>query len=185
MPDPHIIALRKPVGPQGREISELRLREPRAGEVLKANRETGRGVALSLLTQVTGADGACIQALPGRTSDRALDYLMTFVAPILSDAPADQGEELPDEFAVDLAETIQIGTTWVSKLELHEPTLMELIKVEKYDGMQRVLALVALASNQPRAVIELVPISDYAKAAGYVMPFMNGVRATGDASSDA
>jgi hypothetical protein len=186
MREPHIIALSRPIGPKGREITELRLREPRAGEVLKASRETGRGLALSLLTQVTGADGAAIQALPGRISDRALAFLMTFVSPILAEDDDDKSPpEPPEEFTVELAETIQIGTTWVSRLDLHEPTLADLIKVEKYDGMLRVLALVALASDLPRAVIEQVPISEYAQAASYVMPFMRGVPSAGGSSSDA
>jgi hypothetical protein len=185
MPDPHIITLRKPVGPKGREITELRLREPRAGEVLKASRETGRGLALSLLTQVTGADIAAIQALPGRVSDRALEYLMTFVDPIIAAPNEDADEEPPEEMTITLAETLQIGTTWVSELKMHEPTLLELIKGEKYEGMQRVLVLVALASELPRAVIEMLPISEYAKAAGYVVPFMQGVRPSGAESSGA
>lgn len=184
MPDPHIIKLRRPVGPKGAEVAEIKLREPRAGEVLRASRETGRGLALSLLAQVTGLDVGIIQALPGRASDRALAYLMGFVDPILAE-PTEPTAEPPDEMAVDLSETVQIGTTWVTRLDLHEPTLGELIKVEKYDGMQRVLNLVALSSGQPRAAIEMIPISEYAKAAAYVMPFMNGVPEIGDEPSDA
>lgn len=180
MADPHVITLRRPVGPKGHEITELRLREPRAGEVLKASREAGRGLALSLLTQVAGVDQAVIECLPGRVSDRALAYLMTFVDPILAE-PTEAPADPPDELTVDLRETIQIGTTWVPKLEMHEPTLKELIQVEKYDGMQRVLALVALASGQPRAVIEQVPISEYAQAANFCMVFMHGVPANGAA----
>ena len=144
MADPHVIALRKPVGPKGREISELRLREPTAGEVLKASRETGRGLALSLLTQVAGVDAAVIEALPGRVCDRALEHLMTFIDPILNEKPEDAPDEELDELTIDLAETIQIGTTWLSKLELREPTLGELIKADKYDGIQRTVVLVAL-----------------------------------------
>lgn len=184
MPDPHVITLRRPIGPKGHEITQLTLREPRAGEVLRASRETGRGLALSLLAQVTGLDGAVIQALPGRASDRALAYLMASVDPILAAPAEDQGEP-PDEMTIELAETLQAGTTWLSKIDLHEPTLGDLIKVEKYDGMQRVLNLVALASGLPRAIIELMPISDYAKAANYCMIFMHGVPDPGADSSGA
>jgi Phage tail assembly chaperone proteins, E, or 41 or 14 len=184
MPDPHIITLRRPVGPKGREISELSLREPRAGEVLKASRETGRGLALSLLTQVAGADIEAIQALPGRVCDRALDYLMTFVAPILAEPTEDAAPaEQPDELTIPLAETLQIGTTWVSELNLREPTLGELIKGDKYEGMQRTVVLVALASGLPRAVIELVPISEFAKAASFVLGFTEAAPKSGGGSS--
>lgn len=182
MPDLHIIKLRKPVG----EVTEIRLREPRAGEVLRASLETGRGLALSLLAQVTGHDVKIIQALPGRVTDRALAYLMTFVEPILADPAEGESEqaEIPDEMTIDLADTVQIGTTWVNRLDLHEPTLGELIKVEKYDGMQRVFNLVALASGQSRHVIEMVPVSEYARAAAFVIPFMHGVPESGAESSD-
>jgi hypothetical protein len=172
MPDPHIIALRKPVGPKGKEITELRLREPRAGEVMRASRETGRGLALSLLTQVTGVDGDVIEALPSRVCDAALDYLMTFVTPLTAKAKKKAPPSEPlDEMTVTLAETLQIGTTWVTELNLREPTLGELINGDKYDGIQRTVVLVALVSDRPRAVIELVPITEFTKAADYVLGF--------------
>ncbi len=187
MPEPHIIVLRRPVGPKGQEISELRLREPRTGEVLKASREMGRSLALALLTQVTGANEAAILALPGRVTDQALAHLMTFIEPVLT-APGNDAsgeaptEELLEEMTIDLVETIQVGTTWVPKLDLREPTLGELIKADRYEGMQRTVVLVALASGLPRSVIEMVPISDFAKAAAFVLGFTKGVQPDGGGS---
>lgn len=178
MADPHVITLRRPVGPKGHEIMELRLREPTAGEVLRSSREIGRGLALTLLQQVTGADIAAIEALPGRVSDKALGYLMTFVEPILTDMGA--GTEDPaDEMIIDLDETLQAGTTWVTKLDLREPTLGELIKGDKYEGMQRTVVLVALVSGLPRAIVEMLPISAFAKAASFVMGFTGAAPAIG------
>lgn len=184
MPNEHVITLKRPVGPKGKEITELRLREPTAGEVLRASRETGRGLALSLLTQVTGADTAVIEALPSRTADKAFAHLMQYVEPVLSEPEGD--DEPPEEVTIPLRDTLNAGgTAWISELTLHEPTLSDLIKAEKYDGMQRVLALVALSSGLPRAVVEMIPITDYAKAARYVMGFIQGVPDSGSGSSDA
>lgn len=185
MPDPHVIALRKPVGPKGREITELRLREPRAGEVLRASHETGRGLAKSLLSQVTGNDISIIEMLPGRVCDRALNYLMTFVEPILAPPGDAVPEEPPEEMTITLAETIQVGTTWIPELSLREPTLGELIKGDKYDGVQRTVVMVALVSGLPRAVIELVPITDFARAAQYIHSFTEAApKRGGDSSAD-
>jgi hypothetical protein len=182
MPDPHIITLRKPVGPKGKEITELRLREPRAGEVMRASRETGRGLALSLLMQVTGVEMAVIEALPGRVSDRAFGYLMTFAEPILALETNDTPEDPLDEMTITLTETLQIGTTWVTELNLREPTLGEMIKGDKYDGLQRTVVLVALVSGLPRAVIEMVPISEFAKAAKFTNSFTEAAPMSGGES---
>jgi hypothetical protein len=178
----HIIKLRKPIGLKGKEITEITLREPTAGEVLEASTKTGRGLALSLLSQVTGIDSGIIEMLPGRVSDKALGYLMTFVDPILSDAV--DAEEPPEELIVALDNTIEMGTTWVNELTLREPTLGELIKGDKYTGMQRTIALVALVSGQPRAVIERVPISKFATASRYVIGFIDAAPESGEKSSD-
>jgi hypothetical protein len=96
---------------------------------------------------------------------------MTFVEPILAPPTDEPAAEPPDEMTITLTETLQIGTTWVTELNLREPTLGEMIKGDKYDGLQRTLAMVALVSGLPRAVIDFVPISDFAKAAAYVNSF--------------
>lgn len=189
MTDPWTIPLAAPVEIGGKRFEALALREPAAGELLRATKRPAADQDAALLAEVLGIGAqfeALAAALPARAFRRALDLF----APALTDwgqvrapdmLPAASEAELPDMLTLPLPATIQIGTTWVDRLELHEPTGLDLIKFQRAGGgsLESLILLVSLAASQPRAIVERVPLTVFTRAAAYALGFIFGVPPAG------
>jgi hypothetical protein len=183
------ISLPAPVEIDGKTLTELTLREPRIGELLRASGKDATEADATLLAEVVGVPGKSAElaaALRARLFRKAFGKIAPFVKMLgeietgsLLPPGVKTEDDLPPTLTLALADTIQEGTTWVSKIELHEPTVGDQIKVERSSGLAAVILLVTLCSDQPRAIIERLPLSAFARAAAYCSGFIAGVPQAG------
>jgi hypothetical protein len=197
MTDPWKVELPKPISAGGKTFEVLELREPTAGEMLRANKHAAQEADMALLADVLGVPAA-FEALAAVLTGRQLRQALEKMKPALEifeqigkgtllPAGVATDDDLPETLTIPLPETIALGTTWVDKLELHEPNGLDILKFRRDGGgnLSSLIVLVALASSQPRAVIERVPISLFSRAAAYALAFTLGVPQGGNSSSDA
>ena len=176
----------------GKKLDGITLREPTIGEFLRATKLGSADADAALVAFVAGVADyqALARALTARAMRRAILWLEPSVQAVgqigtgdLLPAGVTSDDDLPDTLAIPLADTIQIGTTWIDHIELHEPTGLDLIKFRREPAeLPAVLLLVCLASGQPRMIIERLPVSVFARAAAYALGFIAGVPKAGKAS---
>jgi Phage tail assembly chaperone proteins, E, or 41 or 14 len=82
-PEEKVITLRHPLtlgkGPDALTYTELKLREPRGGELEKATREdTNVGVSLTLISLISGIPRRAVEDIAQRDLREASDYLGGF-----------------------------------------------------------------------------------------------------------
>ena len=193
MPD-WTIRLAAPVEIACRRLEVLALREPNAGELLRAGKRPQADADAALLADVLGVPEqfeALAAAIPARVFRQALALMEPSLhlferireASLLPDGVATDAD-LPDTLTLPLPATIQIGTTWVDRLDLHEPNGLDIVRFQRAGGgtMESVVLLVSLAAGQPRAIIERVPVSVFSRAAAYALGFTIGVPQAGKTS---
>ena len=168
-----VLDLARPIEANGEKVASITLREPTVGDMIQAMEETDTGVAIKLLTLISGQDEAVIRGLTARDNAKAFVFLgksmdavtaLRKVKANLDDAPA--------TMTINLRAAIETSGKFCDRLELHEPTLGEIQKADHEEGIKRAVTLVSVVSGQIRAVIERVPMSEFAQASKYVMGFL-------------
>lgn len=188
-----IITLDYPILVDKQEYSEIKLSEPIANDVITAfktmgNKTSGEAyydVQIALVSKVSGIPVKALEELPTRILDEAIEYIMTF----------QQNNEVDcfeDYWEIELDKPIQLSGLdgdVITSLLLKEPTVkqrkMAMRQMDQYSNQiigsfELQVSLLTSVTGQKMATILKLPISQFFKAANYLMHFFPSGQATGE-----
>ncbi|MEA2755603.1 MAG: hypothetical protein QOJ54_1892 [Aliidongia sp.] len=189
-----ILDLDRPIGPKGREITQLTLHEPLTGMVRSCERHlrSGFGQAelrsyqIELVAKCARIDFKQAEELPYRKLEEAATFVQAFANSKRPDGWMPD-PDVPDELLIQLDEAVTVGGINHSSIFLREPTGGEVKKSESYlrgnfglaEKRLSEIALIASVSGLSIPVIESLPISAHIEAYEYLENFLLAGRKTG------
>lgn len=182
-PASKVIAFDPPLQHEGAKVAEITLREPRAGDLLAAEKLADatpgapgeRARDALLIAKVAGIDPGFIADMPASKRRAAMTFLEAF-----SRAPETAPEpNLAPDLQLTIEPAIVLHNTTYDLLDLREPKTGELDAAYRELGttmtsyaMRRFqIMLVARVSGYNRGVIERLPIGLLDEASRYLMGF--------------
>lgn len=164
--DEMTLVLRRPVDAANKQYTEVKLREPNAGELDQASRaRSGVGSLMALISIVAQVPIAVPQGMRSRDLAEADAFFGRFSLPKPDEVDPDAFE---DEKVMMLRKPVQLGKgdgVLYEKLELVEPTGREKDKAAREPSDTRAaIALISLVAKVPRLVVERLSQRDYEEA---------------------
>jgi hypothetical protein len=172
-----------PLKHEGTTCSEMTLREPTVGDVIKAEKafaleEGGQARRVRNSTLIAAASGVhidLVRKMPASKFKEAAAYLNAFDAPADPKAPRNTDEEL----VIPLEQKIEKMGRIVDQLELREPTTGEVeasqrkLTANTSEAMRAMqVHLIALVAELPRPIVEAMPVSIINQGSRYLTGFI-------------
>ena len=164
--------------------AEMVIREPTGLEVLKAaeasageqGAQAERVRDTVLIALVSGIDEGLVRKVPASKFKAAAAFLNKFVEPVVApNAPRNTDPEM----IIPILPRIEKMGRIVDQLELREPTTGEveeaqrkLTSLSQFAMRTMQIHLIALVSELPRGIVEVMPISTINKASRYLLGFI-------------
>jgi hypothetical protein len=165
LPDTHTITLRRPVEFAGETWSVLRLREPTVGEIEEVQALGAVDGIAHLLFLITGLPPGAIDQI----GERDLRQAETYLAAICK-APAAMRDP-PDTLVVRLRKPLTDDQGSEFELNLREPRLSDLRRVETMNAVTEMKTMIALVTGIAVERIARIGVRDYRAAEAYLRAF--------------
>ncbi len=176
MSDTKTISLRNPLtygkGADQKIVSEIALREPRAGDYEQAERSAGVfGTSIALIAILSGVPVDVIDQMYGSQIDEAEDFIASFGHDV-----ARNPTPSPDEIVLTLSQPVQLtaddSPLNIASLTLCEPTNRQKRKAAEAGGpFAGAVAMISLIGKVPKNAVRAMCARDFLEAIGYFNGF--------------